>query len=128
MPGPYTSRQGFRMEWASSGACGARETSMKSLSVAIAGVAVASLGLAAAGQQAPTPPAPAPSARPAATQSAPSPAPKPAVTPVRTAVPAPAAAHAPSMPAAQQTELVKTYCATCHSEKAKAGGLSLADF
>src|SRR5690349_8026416 len=100
---------------------------MKSLSVAIAGVAVASLGLAAAGQQAAkAPAAAAPAARAAAVQSAPSPAPK--AGPVRTAAATPAAAHAPSMPASQQTELVKTYCATCHSEKAKAGGLSLASF
>src|SRR5512142_834760 len=27
-----------------------------------------------------------------------------------------------------QNELVKTYCATCHSERGKAGGLSLAGF
>ena len=44
---------------------------------------------------------------------------------------APAAAHdtAPAtLPAARQTELVTTYCATCHSERGKAGGLSLANF
>jgi cytochrome c553 len=35
---------------------------------------------------------------------------------------------APAMSAAAQTELVATYCATCHSERAKAGGLSLAGF
>ena len=28
----------------------------------------------------------------------------------------------------EQSDLVKTYCATCHSERAKAGGLSLAGF
>ena len=32
------------------------------------------------------------------------------------------------MTPAAQTELVATYCATCHSERAKAGGLSLAGF
>ena len=32
------------------------------------------------------------------------------------------------MTAADQTGLVTTYCATCHSERAKAGGLSLANF
>jgi mono/diheme cytochrome c family protein len=95
---------------------------MKSLSVAIAGVAVASLGLAAAGQQARTAPVAAPAPPVVA-----SPAPARPPASVRTA-PTPAAAHAPSMTAAQQTELIKTYCASCHSEKAKAGGLSLAGF
>jgi mono/diheme cytochrome c family protein len=44
--------------------------------------------------------------------------------------PAPVAAHAstPVLSAATQTELVTTYCATCHSERAKAGGLVLANF
>ena len=32
------------------------------------------------------------------------------------------------MTPAAQSELVATYCATCHSERAKAGGLSLAGF
>ncbi len=71
-----------------------------------------------------------------------SPAPKPqgttrtTATPPRAAgaghtpVPRPAASHelAPALSAAGQTELVATYCATCHSERAKAGGLSLAGF
>src|SRR4029079_15952576 len=52
------------------------------------------------------------------------PGPKAPVTPV--------AAHTrpaePALSAAAQTELVTTYCATCHSERAKAGGLSLAGF
>jgi mono/diheme cytochrome c family protein len=34
----------------------------------------------------------------------------------------------PLMTAAVQSELVDTYCASCHSERAKAGGLSLAGF
>src|SRR5262249_52624415 len=44
--------------------------------------------------------------------------------------PALAAAHAPQpAPAADaQAALVKQYCAGCHSEKGKAGGLSLAGF
>ena len=43
---------------------------------------------------------------------------------------APVASHAPSpaLSAREQSDLVKTYCATCHSERAKAGGLSLAGF
>jgi len=43
----------------------------------------------------------------------------------------PAASHAPAattMLAAEQTALVKQYCAGCHSERGKAGGLSLAAF
>src|SRR5262245_35132096 len=50
------------------------------------------------------------------------------------AKPAMAVAHAPAaqVPAAltvdAQTALVKQYCAGCHSEKGKAGGLSLAGF
>jgi uncharacterized protein DUF1592/uncharacterized protein DUF1588/uncharacterized protein DUF1585/uncharacterized protein DUF1587/uncharacterized protein DUF1595 len=43
-----------------------------------------------------------------------------------------AVAHKTSTPASQpaelQPELVKQYCASCHSEKGKAGGLSLASF
>ena len=44
---------------------------------------------------------------------------------------APVAAHHAVRPACRrraQTELVTTYCATCHSERGKAGGLSLANF
>jgi hypothetical protein len=43
----------------------------------------------------------------------------------------PVASHAPSattMLAAEQTAIVKQYCATCHSERGKAGDLSLANF
>ncbi|MFO1333428.1 MAG: DUF1592 domain-containing protein [Rubrivivax sp.] len=48
-------------------------------------------------------------------------------------MPTPTPAHAPatglgSLTAANQTELVATYCAGCHSDRAKAGGLSLAGF
>jgi mono/diheme cytochrome c family protein len=48
----------------------------------------------------------------------------------RTAPAAPVASHAlsPALSAREQSELIKTYCATCHSERAKAGGLSLAGF
>jgi mono/diheme cytochrome c family protein len=38
------------------------------------------------------------------------------------------ATRAAAMPPAAQSELVATYCATCHSERARAGGLSLAGF
>ncbi|MDP3720730.1 MAG: DUF1592 domain-containing protein [Acidobacteriota bacterium] len=43
----------------------------------------------------------------------------------------PAASHSPSaavLTSAEQTALVKQYCAGCHSERGKAGGLSLAAF
>jgi mono/diheme cytochrome c family protein len=46
--------------------------------------------------------------------------------------PVPAVRHAmpdlTALSAAKQSELVATYCANCHSERAKAGGLSLAGF
>jgi len=65
--------------------------------------AVAALGVVVAAQ-----PAARPSARPQAPRHA---------TPDLTA-----------LSAAAQSELVATYCANCHSERAKAGGLSLAGF
>jgi mono/diheme cytochrome c family protein len=67
-------------------------------------------------------------APPAAPVSATVAAPKPAAarTPVQSTPPAPAASS--PLTAAGQTELVTTYCATCHSDRAKAGGLSLANF
>jgi mono/diheme cytochrome c family protein len=86
---------------------------------ALAGALALTLGLAASAEQAPRPAAPA------------SAAPKARTTP---AAPAPVAAHAAPgtgpamMTAAGQTEMVTTYCATCHSDRAKAGGLSLANF
>jgi len=47
----------------------------------------------------------------------------------RRAKPALAVAHAPNtMPVDVQNALVKQYCAVCHSERGKAGGLSLANF
>jgi mono/diheme cytochrome c family protein len=57
----------------------------------------------------------------------------PATAPVQAApaprrAPAPVAAHPVGLTAAAQTELVTTYCATCHSARGKAGGLSLAGF
>ncbi len=50
-----------------------------------------------------------------------------ALTPVAAHVAA-APAPASTFTAAAQTELVSTYCATCHSDRAKAGGLSLANW
>jgi len=51
--------------------------------------------------------------------------------PVTAAVARPVAAHVPAvktMLPAEQTAVVKQYCATCHSERGKAGDLSLASF
>src|SRR5439155_109897 len=58
--------------------------------------------------------------------------PQPSSTPARPAKPAMAVAHTPTNPSGlspeSQTALVKQYCAGCHSEKGKAGGLTLASF
>ncbi len=92
------------------------------LTATAAGAAVAlALGLAVRAEQAAKPTATAPAAAAAA---------RPAASRPRPAA-APAASHTPGavpLTAAGQTELVTTYCATCHSERAKAGGLSLANF
>jgi mono/diheme cytochrome c family protein len=51
--------------------------------------------------------------------------------PKPTSAPAPAAAHrvaASGMAPAEQSKMVAQYCATCHSERGKAGGLSLAGY
>jgi mono/diheme cytochrome c family protein len=82
---------------------------MKTFALAIATTTLLGAGLARLAADAPS----APQATPAQTR-------RPA-TPSR-------AAAVPSLSAAAQTELVTTYCATCHSERAKAGGLSLANF
>src|SRR5262245_51281702 len=69
------------------------------------------------------------SASPSATQAAPA-SPKPAA-PATTPAPKPAlaVAHAPDASTMDaQAAMVKQYCATCHSEKGKAGGLSLAGY
>jgi cytochrome c553 len=89
---------------------------MKQLFLASAGVALLGLGLAARDGQSPAP---------AAVRQAPAVAPRAqAARPVARAT-APAS---PVMVAAEQTRFVTTYCATCHSERGKAGGLSLANF
>ena len=90
---------------------------MRQLFVATAGVALLSLSLAARDAQ-----GPAPAGAPRAVQAtAPAPT-KPAFAgEPRTAAPSP-------MVAAEQTRIVTSYCGTCHSERGKAGGLSLASF
>ena len=89
-----------------------------------AAVALALASFSAAGSQE------TPRPTPVSTPSAP-PAPSPATStprpPARRAASGPPPAR-PVMTPAAQTELVATYCATCHSERAKAGGLSLAGF
>ncbi|MCC7124415.1 MAG: DUF1592 domain-containing protein [Acidobacteria bacterium] len=53
----------------------------------------------------------------------------PARTAAAQAAPAPQASHAAAgLSVAAQTQMVKEYCATCHSDRNKAGGLSLAAF
>jgi hypothetical protein len=97
---------------------------MKTSALALATIVLAGATLVhLAAQQAPTKPAPAatPIVRPAAVASAP-------VAPSSPRKPQPAAAHGAPLSAASQSDLVATYCATCHSERGKAGGLSLAGF
>ena len=95
---------------------------MKQVFLASACAALLSLGLAARAAQAPASPATTPATAPAPRAAAPRTA---TPRPVATARPA---ATTPAMVAAEQTRLVTTYCATCHSERGKAGGLSLANW
>jgi mono/diheme cytochrome c family protein len=92
---------------------------MKQLFAAMTGVLLLGLGLAARDSQAPTPQTPAPSGVQPTGRAAPA-RPTP---PARRA-----AAPPPVMVAAEQTRVVTTYCGTCHSDRGKAGGLSLAGF
>jgi mono/diheme cytochrome c family protein len=94
--------------------------------VLLAGLATAVCSAALVAQGAPgrSATASAPSSSPARAQTAPVAVGKPAAPkPVTSHPVAPAA-----MAAADQTALVKQYCATCHSERGKAGGLSLAGY
>ena len=90
---------------------------MKRVFLASAGVALLGLGLSARAPQSTPPPR---AAAPRTTTAAPA-APAPRIARASTATPT-----VPAMVAAEQTRLVTTYCATCHSERGKAGGLSLA--
>ena len=69
-------------------------------------------------------------ARPRATASAAAApvAPAPVPRPARVGAAKTVAPSVTAMSSAAQTELVATYCGSCHSERAKAGGLSLAGF
>src|SRR4029453_3482432 len=52
----------------------------------------------------------------------------PTAKPAAPARPAPASSHTATTPAADQNALVKRYCAGCHSDRGKAGGLTLTSF
>ena len=94
---------------------------MKQFAFAIATTAALAAGLVVGASEGQPPSAAAqPTARPAASAA---PAARRASTP-----PAAAPSHPAGLSAASQTELVTQYCATCHSERGKAGGLSLAGF
>ena len=95
---------------------------MTRASVSVVGVALLGVGMAVATGLAERGQAPARATQPAAPVAA-RPAPR-ATTPT----PTPPHVLSSALSARQQTELVATYCATCHSERAKAGGLSLAGF
>jgi len=89
---------------------------MKPFILAAFVAAIPTLHLAATSGQAPVPQAAQAPARP------PSPAP---------AAPSPVASHAAAAPVfgvAEQNAMVKQYCVGCHSDRGKAGGLTLASF
>ncbi len=95
---------------------------LNKLTVAAAGLLVVALGLrvgADEDQQAQRKPAPspAPAMAPSHTTSRPSSATRPAST-----------SSTETVSLESQTAFVKQYCATCHSERGKAGGLTLAAF
>ncbi len=111
---------------------------MKQLFIGLVGPCLLTLGLAA---QAPriAPPQPAPAApKPAAKPAAP--APKPVVSHPTGATEVPPSARVAGRAASRaeaeqsgaeaesQTGVVKQYCTACHSDRGKAGGLSLAAF
>ncbi|MCC7178352.1 MAG: DUF1592 domain-containing protein [Acidobacteria bacterium] len=96
---------------------------MSRYTVAVMGVVSAGLTLLAADGPRQGASAAAAQAPPAATAAAPR-----AARPTATA-PAMMTAHATSgFPVTEQNALVKQYCATCHNDRAKAGGLTLAAF
>ena len=94
---------------------------MTRLVVSVLGTAVVGVALVATGtaQQAQTP---------TSTRQVAAPAPTPAPRRSPAAAPAPSHSQSPALSARQQSELVGQYCATCHNDRAKAGGLSLAGF
>ncbi len=100
---------------------------MRRVVPAVVVASVLGFGLVRASGQAPAEPAAAP--QPTTSQSTPAPA-APAPAPRQTPV-APATSHPATTPAAapaDQNALIKQYCVTCHSDRAKAGGLTLASY
>lgn len=92
---------------------------MAGLAVVVCAAALAAQGLS--GRSPAQPPAPPPTRTPAAPAPSAGPAPvapRPTASRAASAIPTPA----------DQSALVKQYCATCHSDRGKAGGLSLAGF
>jgi hypothetical protein len=102
------------------------------LIISVCSAALFGFSLLAASGQAPqgaAPPPAQPAARPATPQAGPPDAPSPtrpaaAPAPVRQSSSSPST----SFDAEAQTALVKQYCVGCHSDRAKAGGLTLASF
>jgi hypothetical protein len=93
---------------------------MKRLLVTTVGTVVLALGLVRAGEQTTSI---APTAKPATKI-----APAHKATTSKPAAPKMAPAHTRESAAEAQTAMVKQYCVTCHNDRAKAGGLSLASF
>src|SRR5262245_56268893 len=105
---------------------------MKRIAFSTLGLALVAVGLVAARGQGEKPQTAAPAKPPAAAAQTATPPSisQPRMTPahpVAKTVPG-AIAATPGMSIEAQTTLVKTYCATCHSERGKAGGLSFAAF
>ena len=92
---------------------------MRRLTGLLSALIIGGVVLSAQGRAVPAPAGPAP----ASADRAPAPQARP-VAPVAAHASGPAA----GLPVDGQTQLVKQYCATCHNDRAKAGGLSLASF
>jgi hypothetical protein len=90
---------------------------MKRLVISTLGASILGLGLVAAQGAAATPSA-----------AAQAPAQPSAPAPKMAAAHAPAGAASAELTAAEQTAMVKQYCATCHNDRTKPGGLSFASF
>jgi mono/diheme cytochrome c family protein len=99
---------------------------MRRLLFAIPGTLLLAFGVAGAAGQAPRSqaPVPAPSTPPASTRSKMA----PAASQPRSTLTASQSTAASGVAADAQTQIVKQYCVTCHSDRGKAGGLTLAAF
>jgi mono/diheme cytochrome c family protein len=94
---------------------------MTRLVVSVLGTAVVGVALVATGTAQQAQP-------PTSTRQVSAPAPTPAPRRSPAATPAPSHSLSPALSARQQSELVGQYCAGCHNDRARAGGLSLAGF